>query len=78
LDQLSKNDHVKRITDKLLQEWTKEVEKVQAKNKIPGSKPRRPNLGLVLCKCFGVYFSLSIFMGILESVCKIGEAILMG
>ncbi|KAF9099073.1 hypothetical protein BGX27_000668, partial [Mortierella sp. AM989] len=78
LDQLSKNDHVKRLSDKLLQEWTKEVEKCQAKAKVKGTKPKRPNLYLVLWRCFGLYFSLSIFTGLLESACKIGEAILMG
>ncbi|KAF9913233.1 hypothetical protein BX616_010125 [Lobosporangium transversale] len=78
LDQLSKNDHVKRITDKLLQEWTKEVEKNEAKAKAKGTKPKRPNLYLVLWRCFGFYFSLSIFTGFIESACKIGEAILMG
>ncbi|KAF8936493.1 hypothetical protein BGZ58_004095 [Dissophora ornata] len=78
LDQLSQNDHVKRITDRLLQEWTKEVEKKQAKAKATGSKPKRPNLYLVLFRCFGWYFSLSLFTGILESICKISEAILMG
>ncbi|KAG0027434.1 hypothetical protein BGZ81_005634 [Podila clonocystis] len=77
LDQLSKNDHVKRITDRLLQEWTKETEKKLRKCK-QGEKPKRPNLYLVLWRCFGLYFSLSLFTGILESVCKISEAILMG
>ncbi|KAI9241284.1 MAG: P-loop containing nucleoside triphosphate hydrolase protein [Podila humilis] len=77
LDQLSKNDHVKRITDRLLQEWTKETEKKLRKCK-SGEKPKRPNLYLVLWRCFGLYFSLSLFTGILESVCKISEAILMG
>ncbi|KAG0084494.1 hypothetical protein BGZ93_001203 [Podila epicladia] len=77
LDQLSKNDHVKRITDRLLQEWTKETEKKLRKSK-QGEKPKRPNLYLVLWRCFGFYFSLSLFTGILESVCKISEAILMG
>ncbi|KAG0247965.1 hypothetical protein BG011_000669, partial [Mortierella polycephala] len=78
LDQLSKNDHVKRITDKLLQEWTKELEKRQAKAKATGTAPKKPNLVLVLWRCFGLYFSISLFTGILESVCKISEAILMG
>ncbi|KAG0201383.1 hypothetical protein BGX28_005784 [Mortierella sp. GBA30] len=78
LDQLSKNDHIKRITDRLLQEWTREVEKTQAKAKATGQKPKRPNLYLVLCRCFGLYFSISFFTGITESACKIGEAILMG
>ncbi|KAG0369083.1 P-loop containing nucleoside triphosphate hydrolase protein [Gamsiella multidivaricata] len=78
LDQLSKNDHVKRITDRLLEEWTKEVEKCQAKARATGSKPRRPNLYLVLWRCFGLYFSISFFTGIIESACKISEAILMG
>ncbi|KAI1315767.1 hypothetical protein EDD11_000370 [Mortierella claussenii] len=78
LDQLSKNDHVKRVTDRLLQEWTKEVEKKQAKARASGTKPKRPNLYLVLFRCFGLYISLSFFTGILESVCKISEAILMG
>ncbi|KAF9927726.1 hypothetical protein BGZ65_006637, partial [Modicella reniformis] len=78
LDQLSQNDHIKRITDKLLQEWSKEVEKVQAKAKASGSKPKRPNLVLVLWRCFGFYYSISLISGILESACKIGEAILMG
>ncbi|KAG0351318.1 hypothetical protein BG005_009221, partial [Podila minutissima] len=77
LDQLSKNDHVKRITDRLLQEWTKETEKKLRKCK-QGEKPKRPNLYLVLWRCFGLYFILSLFTGILESVCKISEAILMG
>ncbi|KAG0047342.1 hypothetical protein BGZ83_007579 [Gryganskiella cystojenkinii] len=78
LDQLSQNDHVKRITDKLLQEWTREVESKQAKAKVTGTKAKRPNLYKVLFRCFGLYFSLSFFTGILESVCKISEAILMG
>ncbi|KAG0329719.1 ATP-binding cassette sub- C member 8, partial [Podila humilis] len=78
LDQLSKNDHVKRITDRLLQEWTKEVEKKLSKKLKPGQKPGRPNLVKVLFRCFGLYFSLSFFTGILESICKISEAILMG
>lgn len=77
MDQLSKNDHVKRITDRLLQEWTKETEKKLRKCK-QGEKPKRPNLYLVLWRCFGLYFSLSLFTGILESICKISEAILMG
>ncbi|KAG0271436.1 hypothetical protein BGZ95_000753 [Linnemannia exigua] len=78
LDQLSKNDHVKGITDRLLREWTKEVEKKQRKAKETGTKPKRPNLYMVLFRCFGLYFSLSFFTGIVESVCKISEAILMG
>jgi hypothetical protein len=78
LDQLSKNDHVKGITDRLLWEWTKEVEKKQRKAKETGTKPKRPNLYIVLFRCFGLYFSLSLFTGILESICKISEAILMG
>lgn len=78
LDQLSKNDHVKGITDRLLKEWTKEVEKKQRKAKETGTKPKRPNLYLVLFRCFGLYFSLSFFTGCIESVCKISEAILMG
>ena len=78
MDQLSKNDHVKGITDKLLREWTKEVEKKQRKAKETGTKPKRPNLYLVLFRCFGFYFSLSLFTGIIESICKISEAILMG
>ncbi|KAF9536563.1 hypothetical protein EC957_010429 [Mortierella hygrophila] len=77
LDLLSQNDHVKGITDRLLKEWTKEVEKKQRKAKETG-KPQRPNLYLVLFRCFGLYFSLSLFTGCLESVCKISEAILMG
>ncbi|KAF9932112.1 hypothetical protein FBU30_008926 [Linnemannia zychae] len=78
LDQLSRNDNVKRITDKLLEEWTKEVEKKQRKARETGTKPKRPNLYIVLFRCFGLYFSVSFFTGILESVCKISEAILMG
>ncbi|CAO3570724.1 unnamed protein product [Mortierella alpina] len=78
LDQLSKNDHVKRITDRLLQEWTREVEKKEAKAAATGTKPGRPNLYLVLWRCFGFYFSISLFTGLTESACKISEAILMG
>ncbi|KAF9172456.1 hypothetical protein BGX21_005723 [Mortierella sp. AD011] len=78
LDQLSKNDHVKKLSDRLLQEWTKEVEKCEAQARAPGSKPRRPNLYLVLWRCFGLYFSISMFTGLLESACKISEAVLMG
>ncbi|KAF9197444.1 hypothetical protein BGZ49_002103 [Haplosporangium sp. Z 27] len=78
LDQLSRNDHVKKISDKLLKEWTKEVEKCQARAKIPGAKPRKPSLSLVLFRCFGLYFSISMFTGLLESACKISEAVLMG
>ncbi|KAF9426815.1 hypothetical protein BGZ94_005973 [Podila epigama] len=77
LDSLSERDHVKRITDKLLEEWTKEVEAKQ-RNAQPGQKPGRPNLYLVLWRCFGLYFSISLINGILESACKIGEAVLMG
>ncbi|GJJ70301.1 ATP-binding cassette, subfamily C (CFTR/MRP), member 4 [Entomortierella parvispora] len=78
LDQLSRNDHVKRLTDRLLQEWTREVEKKQAKAKATGKAAERPSLYLVLFRCFGLYYSLSLFTGVLESVCKISEAILMG
>ncbi|KAF9432868.1 hypothetical protein BGZ76_010220 [Entomortierella beljakovae] len=78
LDQLSNNDNVKGLSDKLLREWTKEVEKCQAKAKANGTKPKRPNLYIVLFRCFGLYFSISFFTGLLESVCKISEAILMG
>ncbi|KAG0267214.1 hypothetical protein DFQ27_008995 [Actinomortierella ambigua] len=78
LHELSKNDNVQRLTDLLLKEWTHEVERVQAKARAKGQKPKRPNMYRVLWRCYGLYFSISMVTGITESACKIGEAILLG
>ncbi|KAF9970265.1 hypothetical protein BGZ73_007064 [Actinomortierella ambigua] len=78
LHELSRNDNVQRLTDVLLKEWTHEVERVQVKARAKGQKPKRPNMYRVLWRCYGLYFSISMVTGIIESGCKIGEAILLG
>ncbi|KAG0224305.1 hypothetical protein BGW42_005193 [Actinomortierella wolfii] len=78
LHELSNNDSVHRLTDLLLKEWTHEVERVQAKARAKGQKPKRPNMYRVLWRCYGLYFSVSMLTGVIESACKIGEAILLG
>lgn len=60
----------------MLQEWTREIE---SKNRsAPGQKPRRPNLYKVLWRCFGLYACVPCISGLLESACKISEAVLLG
>ncbi|KAG0331586.1 hypothetical protein BG000_010759, partial [Podila horticola] len=77
LQRLSENDRIQRLSDLVLQEWTREVE--SKKRSAPaGQKPRRPNLYKVLLRCFGLYSCVPCISGLLESACKISEAVLLG
>ncbi|KAG0024690.1 hypothetical protein BGZ81_007625 [Podila clonocystis] len=77
LQRLSENDRIQRLSDLMLQEWTREVE--SKKQSTPaGQKPRRPNLYKVLLRCFGLYACVPCISGLLESACKISEAVLLG
>ncbi|KAF9378719.1 hypothetical protein CPB97_009391 [Podila verticillata] len=76
LQRLSENDRIQRLSDLMLQEWTREVE--SKKRSAPGQKPRRPSLYKVLWRCFGLYACVPCISGLLESACKISEAVLLG
>ncbi|KAF9385549.1 hypothetical protein CPC16_007924 [Podila verticillata] len=76
LQRLSENDRIQRLSDLMLQEWTHEVE--SKKRSAPGQKSRRPNLYKVLWRCFGLYACVPCISGLLESACKISEAVLLG
>ncbi|KAG0352124.1 hypothetical protein BG005_008389 [Podila minutissima] len=77
LQRLSENDRIQCLSDLMLQEWTREVE--SKKRSTPaGQKPRRPNLYKVLLRCFGLYACVPCISGLLESACKISEAVLLG
>ncbi|KAG0233737.1 P-loop containing nucleoside triphosphate hydrolase protein [Mortierella sp. GBAus27b] len=78
LQRLSENDKVQRISDLLLREWTKEVEAQKRAGMGRNGKPRRPNLVKVLWRCFGLYACVPFASGVIESVCRISEAILLG
>ncbi|KAF9435418.1 hypothetical protein BGZ76_006323 [Entomortierella beljakovae] len=76
LQHLSENDRIKRISDLMLREWMFEVE---SSNKSSNNgKPKRPNLFKVLWRCFGLYLCVPFVSGLLESVCKISGAVLLG
>ncbi|KAG0357497.1 hypothetical protein BGZ54_000320, partial [Gamsiella multidivaricata] len=72
LPRLSEKDKIQRISDLMLCEWTREVE---SKRLIPDKKP---SLYRVLWRCFGLYACVPFISGLLESVCKVSEAVLLG
>ncbi|KAF9284960.1 hypothetical protein BGZ68_004271 [Mortierella alpina] len=76
LQRLSANDKVERLAELMHKEWVQEVEsKSQAGTR--GHK-KRPNLYKVLWRCFGLYACVPFVSGLLESTCKISEAVLLG
>ncbi|KAG0253089.1 ATP-binding cassette sub- C member 8, partial [Mortierella polycephala] len=76
LEQLSKNDRVQRLADLMLREWSREVE--SKKQACIHSEMKRPNFYKVLWRCFGLYACVPFLSGLMESACKIGEAVLLG
>ncbi|ORZ08815.1 P-loop containing nucleoside triphosphate hydrolase protein [Lobosporangium transversale] len=79
MQDLSKKDKIQRISDLVLQEWTREVqEKKQASLKKNNNKMKRPNLLKVLWRCFGLYACVPFVSALVESVCKVVETVLLG
>ncbi|KAF9566218.1 hypothetical protein EC968_003800 [Mortierella alpina] len=73
LQRLSANDKVERLAELMHKTWIQEVE---SKKQAGGQK--RPNMYKVLWRCFGLYACVPFISGLLESTCKISEAVLLG
>jgi ATP-binding cassette subfamily C (CFTR/MRP) protein 4 len=78
LQRLSENDKVQRIADLMFHEWTREVETKKQASIERNERMKRPNLFKVLWRCFGLYACVPFVSGLMESVCKISEAVLLG
>ncbi|KAG0206658.1 hypothetical protein BGX28_001906 [Mortierella sp. GBA30] len=76
LQRLSANDKIQRLSDLMHKEWLQEVESKKRASK--HGKMKRPNLYKVLWRCFGLYACMPFASGLLESTCKISEAVLLG
>ncbi|KAF9968069.1 hypothetical protein BGZ70_006870 [Mortierella alpina] len=76
LQRLSANDKVERLAELMHKEWIHEVE--AKKQASPHGPQKRPNMYKVLWRCFGLYACVPFVSGLLESVCKISEAVLLG
>ncbi|KAF9180045.1 Multidrug resistance-associated protein 4, partial [Haplosporangium sp. Z 767] len=60
----------------MLREWSREIE--FKKHACIHSEVKCPNLYKVLWRCYGLYACVPFLSGLLESACKIGEAVLLG
>ncbi|KAF9951457.1 hypothetical protein BGZ72_007038 [Mortierella alpina] len=76
LQRLSANDKVERLAELMHKEWTQEVE--SKKQAGMHDRQKRPNMYKVLWRCFGLYACVPFISGLLESTCKISEAVLLG
>ncbi|KAG0374142.1 hypothetical protein BGX24_010791 [Mortierella sp. AD032] len=76
IERLSENDRVQRISDLVYKEWTQEVE--NAKRASTPTHKKRPSLLKVLWRCYGLYAMVPLASGLLEGVCKVSEAVLLG
>ncbi|KAF9984806.1 hypothetical protein BGZ75_003629, partial [Mortierella antarctica] len=76
LQRLSANDKVERLAELMHKEWIQEVEAKKLASTLGHKK--RPNMYKVLWRCFGLYACVPFVSGLLESTCKISEAVLLG